>query len=167
MAIEADPATDPGSVVFFDTDGNFLVQVTVGSLPDMVTFMPNGLYLLVANDGEPNDDYTADPEGSVSIIRLPNCIERLSQRHVRTADFTRFNHRPLDPSIRIFGPGATVAQDDENDFDSRSDAKGPEPEGITLGEVNGRTYAFIGLERIGGVMVYDVTPPRGGLSFFL
>jgi hypothetical protein len=49
---------------------------------------------------------------------------------------------------------------DENDsFDSRSDAKGPEPEGIVLGELSGRTYAFIGLERIGGVMVYDITDP--------
>jgi hypothetical protein len=44
-------------------------------------------------------------------------------------------------------------------FDNRSDDKGPEPEGISLGKVAGRTYAFIGLERIGGVMVYDVTDP--------
>lgn len=44
-------------------------------------------------------------------------------------------------------------------FDTRSDNKGPEPEGVVLGEVNGRTLAFIGLERIGGVMVFDVTNP--------
>jgi len=44
--------------------------------------------------------------------------------------------------------------------DSRSDNKGPEPEGITVGVVNGRTLAFVGLERGGGgVMVYDVTDP--------
>ncbi len=47
----------------------------------------------------------------------------------------------------------------ENNFDSRSDAKGPEPEGVTIGKINGRTYAFIGLERISGVMIYDVTNP--------
>lgn len=47
----------------------------------------------------------------------------------------------------------------DNEFDSRSDAKGPEPEGVTTGVLNGRTYAFVGLERIGGVMVYDVTNP--------
>jgi hypothetical protein len=44
-------------------------------------------------------------------------------------------------------------------FDERSDDKGPEPEGVTLGMIDGRTYAFIGLERIGGVMVYDITDP--------
>ena len=50
--------------------------------------------------------------------------------------------------------------DDENDsFDNRSDNKGPEPEGVVVGKVRGRTLAFIGLERIGGIMVYDVTVP--------
>jgi hypothetical protein len=49
---------------------------------------------------------------------------------------------------------------EENAFDNRSDNKGPEPEGVTVAKLWGRTYAFIGLERIGGVMVYDVTNPR-------
>ena len=43
--------------------------------------------------------------------------------------------------------------------DTRSDDKGPEPEGVSIGVVNGRTYAFVGLERVGGYMVYDVTDP--------
>jgi len=45
-------------------------------------------------------------------------------------------------------------------FDARSDDKGPEPEGVTVGRVAGRTYAFLGLERTGGVLSYDVTDPR-------
>jgi hypothetical protein len=44
-------------------------------------------------------------------------------------------------------------------FDGRSPNKGPEPEGITLGQVNGMTWAFVGLERVGGIMVFDVTDP--------
>lgn len=28
-----------------------------------------------------------------------------------------------------------------------------------MGTVNGRTYAFVGLERIGGVMICDITDP--------
>lgn len=47
----------------------------------------------------------------------------------------------------------------ENAGDDRSDNKGPEPEAITVGKVNGKTYAFIGLERTGGIMVYDVSNP--------
>ncbi|MCY4325708.1 MAG: hypothetical protein OXC81_06770, partial [Betaproteobacteria bacterium] len=49
--------------------------------------------------------------------------------------------------------------DDENKFDSRSDDKGPEPEGVAIGTIDGNTYAFIGLERIGGVAVYDISTP--------
>ncbi|MDI1242447.1 MAG: choice-of-anchor I family protein, partial [bacterium] len=48
---------------------------------------------------------------------------------------------------------------DDNAFDSRSDNKGPEPEAVTIGKAYGRSYAFIGLERTGGIMVYDVTNP--------
>ncbi len=47
----------------------------------------------------------------------------------------------------------------ENSGDDRSDNKGPEPEGVTVGMINGHTYAFIGLERMGGIMVYDVSNP--------
>jgi len=43
--------------------------------------------------------------------------------------------------------------------DNRSDNKGPEPEGVTVGAVGGRLYAFVTLERVGGVMIYDVTDP--------
>ena len=57
-------------------------------------------------------------------------------------------------------PNDFNSDNDENDsFDGRSDAKGPEPEGITIGVIDGETYAFIGLERIGGVMVYNVSNP--------
>ncbi|MFD5894331.1 choice-of-anchor I family protein [Streptomyces sp. NPDC060366] len=48
----------------------------------------------------------------------------------------------------------------ENAPDSRSDSKGPEPEGITTGTVRGTTYAFVGLERVGGIAAYDLSDPR-------
>lgn len=116
VAVESDPSTDPGFVVFFDTDGNFLSQVTAGSLPDMVTFTHDGAYLLVANEGEPNDAYDIDPEGSISIVDMSVGAENLTDAHVATADFSAFNGAVLDPSIRIFGPGASVAQDLEPEY---------------------------------------------------
>ena len=48
---------------------------------------------------------------------------------------------------------------DASTFDARSDDKAGEPEGITIANVGGRFYAFVALERQGGVMVYDVTDP--------
>ncbi|MEH1804045.1 choice-of-anchor I family protein [Nostoc sp.] len=45
-------------------------------------------------------------------------------------------------------------------FDTRSDNKGPEPEGVAIGVINNRTYSFIGLERTGDVIVYEVTNPN-------
>jgi uncharacterized protein len=46
-----------------------------------------------------------------------------------------------------------------NALEDRSDNKGPEPEGVVLGTIGSRTYAFVGLERIGGVIVQDITNP--------
>lgn len=48
---------------------------------------------------------------------------------------------------------------DIDEFKDRSDDKGPEPEGVVIGKLDGKTYAFIGIERTGGVFVYDITDP--------
>jgi len=47
-----------------------------------------------------------------------------------------------------------------NNFDNRSDDKGPEPEAVTIGYVGGTPFAFVGLERVGGIVVYDLTLPE-------
>ncbi len=52
------------------------------------------------------------------------------------------------------------SEGDADTFDGRSDNKGAEPEGVVVGEVEGRTFAFVGLERVGGVMVYDISEPE-------
>lgn len=48
---------------------------------------------------------------------------------------------------------------DEGEFDNRSDDKGVEPEAIAVGVVEGKPYVFIGLERDNGIMVFDITDP--------
>jgi hypothetical protein len=140
-AVGATDPQAPGTLALFDAEGTPLAAVEVGAVPDMVTFTPNGRYALVANEGEPSDDYSVDPEGTVSIVRIPRNPSRLSQEDVATADFTAFNDQPLDPSIRIFGPGATVAQD-------------LEPEYITVAD-NSRT-AWVTLQENNAVAVIDI-----------
>lgn len=51
------------------------------------------------------------------------------------------------------------ASNDKISIDNRSGKKGPEPESVVVGTVGDRSYAFVALERIGGVMVYDITDP--------
>jgi YVTN family beta-propeller protein len=70
----------PGQIVLFDTLTRAplagINQITVGALPDMAAFTPDGSKLLVANEGTPNavadGAYTPsnDPVGSVSIIDM-------------------------------------------------------------------------------------------------
>lgn len=123
-ALEADDPTDPGTIVFMDTDGTVLSNVNAGFLPDSIKFTPDGNTLVVANEGEPifddEDMFVADPEGSISIIDVSGGAAGVTQMDVSTADFTAFNGAVLDSSIRIIGPTEdvepTVAQDLEPEF---------------------------------------------------
>ena len=113
ISVIGDSDQDPGQVQFYDTDGNFLNAVTVGALPDMLTFTPNGLKVLVANEGEA--DGANDPEGSISIIDISGGVGSAS---VSTADFSSFNgtEDALRASgVRIF-PGKTVSEDVEPEY---------------------------------------------------
>lgn len=117
VAIEADVKQDNGKVVFYNsTDLNKVGEVEAGALPDMLTFTRNGQKLLVANEGEPSDDYSVDPEGSVSIVDLSNGVASAT---VTTAGFTSFNGQQaelMEQGLRVFGPGATLAQDLEPEY---------------------------------------------------
>jgi hypothetical protein len=108
---------NPGEVQFFNaTTGAFISKVNVGFLPDMLTFTPDGTKVLTANEGQPNNAYTTDPVGSVSIINLAGGIATPT---VQEASFTTFNSQinALKASgVRIFGPGSSVAQDFEPEY---------------------------------------------------
>jgi 2',3'-cyclic-nucleotide 2'-phosphodiesterase (5'-nucleotidase family) len=116
VAIESDPSTAPGQVVFFRANADLAslnlaaqTSIEVGSLPDAVTFTPDGTKLLVANEGEPDDG--VDPEGSISIIDTTTFV-------VQTATFTAFNGQEdalRADGVRIF-PGIDAATDFEPEF---------------------------------------------------
>ena len=69
-----------------------------------------------------------------------------------------------DPAIYPAGSNGFNATDDANSFDKRSPRRGPQPLGIAIGAVGGRTYAFIGLEKQGGIAIGDVTEAPAGVA---
>lgn len=75
VAMAATNVGEAGQIAFYNIGGDtpvFIKNVTVGALPDMVTFSHDGAKVVVANEGEPNGDYSIDPEGTISIIDINN-----------------------------------------------------------------------------------------------
>ena len=111
--IAADNAQANGYAAFYQTDGTFLSAVEVGALPDMVTYTPDGNTVLVANEGEPSDDYTNDPEGTVSVIDVSGGEAALTQANVSTISFTAAD---IDSEVRISALAASVGADLEPEY---------------------------------------------------
>ncbi len=132
-AIEAVPKTNNGKVVVFNTTTHDAITVvTVGSLPDMITFTPDGNFILTANEGEPNEAYTIDPLGTVSIIDVNNNYA------VTTLDFSKFASGAADlktKGFRLFGKNASFEQDVEPEYIAV--ASNSQTAWVTLQENNG------------------------------
>ncbi|MDQ6469656.1 choice-of-anchor I family protein [Flavobacterium sp. LHD-80] len=128
-----------GKVVVFNTsDYSLIKQVTVGALPDMITFSADGKYIMTANEGEPNTDYSQDPNGTISIIET-------STYNVTTLDFASFA-----------GQAATLAKDGFRISKvAKSFAQDIEPEYITISD-DSKT-AWVTLQENNGVAKVDLT----------
>jgi len=110
---------DSGKVVFLDTNGVFINQVTVGVMPDMIAFNHAGNKVYTTNEGEPNDAYTLDPEGSISVIDITNGIQNLNPSNVSHITFTSFNGNEASlraQGIRIYGLNASASKDFEPEY---------------------------------------------------
>lgn len=148
LAIEAARKTDPGVVALYNAADLRLQQtLTVGALPDMLTFTPDGRFIVVANEGEPNSygmPDSVDPEGSISIIT----VNRSGSSTLATADFRSFVGQEAAlraQGIRLFGPGANAAQD-------------LEPEYIAVSP-DSRT-AYVSLQENNAIAVVDLASAR-------
>lgn len=155
VAVESTTKTDPGHLLFFDARAAdaataVLGTVQVGALPDMVTIAPDGKYALVANEGEPADDFSVDPEGSVSVVKLPSRIAAASQKDVQTADFHAYEAggRALPEGVRVFGP--------QPHGDDHPVSRNLEPEYIA---VVGNT-AYVALQEADAIAVVQIPSGR-------
>lgn len=135
----------PGEVVFIDHAGHELRRMTVGANPDMVVFSPDGKTLLVANEGEVDEENNIDPEGTVSVIDLGNGVMAAT---IRTADFRAFNTQAdslKKQGACLFVPNHTVAQQ-------------LEPEYIAIS--NDGMTAFVTLQEANALAVVDLPSAR-------
>lgn len=132
VAVEGNVKQEPGRIQVYDARSLTLMNTyTVGSLPDMVTFSPNGKFIVCANEGEPSADYLNDPKGSVSIIKI-------ATGEVYNLEFDAFNSEQAALELqgyRVFGPGADLAMDTEPEYVAISDNS--QTAWVTLQENNG------------------------------
>lgn len=138
VSIPASNKTDAGTVAFLNHEGKLLSHVKVGSLPDMLTFSHDSKKLLVANEGEPNDDLTVNPEGSVSSIDVSrNGI--IKQYNVKTIPF---NREQISNDIRSLG-----RNEDESFLNL-------EPEYITIDDQN--KFAYVSIQERNAIAKFDL-----------
>jgi DNA-binding beta-propeller fold protein YncE len=130
------PDINGGKILFFTTTGEYKGTANVGNLPDMVTFSPTENIVVSANEGEPADDYSSDPLGSISIIELNNESEQIVQ-DVKTLTFENIS---IPNNLRI-KPGAKPAQDIE-------------PEYVAISEDGAK--AWVTLQENNGIAIVDL-----------
>ncbi|GAB2598053.1 choice-of-anchor I family protein [Pseudactinotalea suaedae] len=110
VALESPDKVGDGWVAFFDANavsGGALGAVRVGALPDNVVITPDGARAVVANEGEPDEGFTIDPEGAIAVVDLPETIAAPDQADVRIADFHAYEEggsATLPEGVRVFGP---------------------------------------------------------------
>ncbi|MGK2234655.1 choice-of-anchor I family protein [Colwellia polaris] len=137
IAVEGEVKQTSGAILFYSLnalgEGTFIKAVEAGALPDMVTFTPDGKKLLVANEGEPNADYSNDPEGSISVIDVTEMMPADVAVTINLSSDIVFSDDNLSPEdydtdekrlailtkagVKFAGPiGNTVAKDLEPEY---------------------------------------------------
>ncbi len=154
VAVPTDVKTDNGYVLFYNgLDSSapaFLDSVEVGALPDMVTFTPDGGKVLVANEGEPSDDYTIDPEGSVSVINILASGE--PEETGTTVGFTALNGTEADLMAQGMMFPNPAGRTINGTAITSTVAKDLEPEYITATN----DVAYVSLQENNGLAIIDL-----------
>lgn len=142
-SIKMKPADAPGMVKLFDTGGTLLATYETRALPDNVAFSPDGRYLLTANEGEPSDDYSVDPEGSFTLIDLVNGASNAKVTQISLQGET------APAGSRIVKPGSNFAADAEPEYVAFA------PDGktayVTLQENNAVAVIDIATAKVAGI----------------
>ena len=154
----------PDALSLFEADGAvYLVTANEGDSREWGDYSNEKKQNLTASDGSVAEDVrvldkelTVVPDGEKEYLFGGRSF---SIYNADTMEQVYDSGNDFEAKTYDYLPDYFNCSNDDLEIDSRSAKKGPEAESVTVGEINGRTYAFIGLERIGGVMIYDVTVP--------
>ena len=126
VAAEGLSKQDSGTIQIIDLTTKTIVKsYPAGALPDMVTFSPDGNYIVAANEGEPDDDFENDPEGSVTVIDVSSSVLTGVVKQISLASFNDKKQQLRNAGVKLFAPRivdgivtgeATVAQDLEPEY---------------------------------------------------
>lgn len=155
VAMAADETGVTGNIAFYDISGatpSFIKNVAVGFLPDMVAFSPDGSKVVVANEGEPSDDYTLDPEGSISIINIANGLVADTATNL---DFKAYNGMKSDLVAQgVMFPNPTGRTINGKVIDTTV-AMDLEPEYVAISE-DSKT-AYVAIQENNALAIVDLT----------
>ncbi len=167
LAVPAVDRTLKGKLLLLDKNGSLIKEFGAGYLPDMVTFTPDGQKILSANEGEPNSDYSFDPEGSVTLVDLSNGISSAVAEQISL----NLSDDVFDDNVRLFPKGKAPANSTER-------AQDLEPEYIAVDSSG--SYAYISMqennaiatlnldsrtiEKVSGLGLKDHSLPGNGLD---
>lgn len=154
VAMAAESTGDAGQIAFYDISGDspvLIKNVTVGFLPDMVTFTHDGAKAVVANEGEPSGDYSVDPEGSISIIDITNNVIADTAINI---DFKAYNNKQTEleaQGVVFANPnGRTI----NGNLINTTVAMDLEPEYVSISKDN--KYAYVSIQENNALAIVNL-----------
>lgn len=154
VAMAAKNVGEAGQIAFYDISGDspaFIKNVPAGFLPDMVTFNHDGTKIVVANEGEPNGDYSIDPEGSVSII---NIVEGVVADTATNIDFTTYNSQQAELESDGFVFANPTGRTINGNVINTTVAMDLEPEYVSISKDN--KYAYVSIQENNGLAIINL-----------
>lgn len=154
VAMAATSVGEAGQIAFYNISGDtpvFIKNVTVGALPDMVAFSHDGAKVVVANEGEPNGDYSIDPEGTISIIDITNGTIADNALSINFQDYNN-QQAELEAQGLVFAnpTGRTI----NGNLINTTVAMDLEPEYVSISKDN--KYAYISIQENNGLAIINL-----------
>ncbi|EWS98648.1 alkaline phosphatase [Pseudoalteromonas sp. SCSIO_11900] len=154
VAMAATSVGEAGQIAFYNISGDtpaFVKNVIVGALPDMVAFSHDGAKVVVANEGEPNGDYSIDPEGTISIIDITNGT---IADNALSINFQAYNNQQAELEARGLVFANLTGRTINGNLINTTVAMDLEPEYVSISKDN--KYAYVSIQENNGLAIINL-----------